>query len=43
MSKTLTAAKDGYLKSINWIVAHPHITFWSGCGVVALAAAGLFV
>lgn len=28
--------KDGYLKAIDWIEDHPHRTFWSSLGVVAL-------
>lgn len=43
MSKTLTGLKDGYLKAIDWIVAHPHKTFWAGSGVAVLAVVGRLV
>lgn len=33
----INAIKDGYLKAINWVVAHPHRTVWSGFGAIVVA------
>jgi hypothetical protein len=33
----LNAAKDGYVKVIDWIAAHPHKTLWAAVGVLAVA------
>lgn len=41
MSNAINAVKDGYLKAVNWIVAHPHRTFWAGLGWVVFAVVSL--
>lgn len=38
--KIIDKVKDGYLKVIDWVEAHPHWVFWGG--IVAIVAA-LFV
>jgi hypothetical protein len=37
ISVPLNAAKDGYVKAIDWIAAHPHKTLWAAVGVIAVA------
>jgi hypothetical protein len=37
MSKAINAIKDGYIYVIDGIDAHPHITLWSGLGLIVLA------
>lgn len=31
--------KDGYLKAIDWIEDHPHLTLWSAAGAIVVALA----
>jgi hypothetical protein len=37
ISAPLNAAKDGYVKAIDWIAAHPHKTLWAAVAVIAVA------
>lgn len=35
----MNTLKDGYLKAIDWIASHPHLTLWSAAGAIVLALA----
>lgn len=37
LSRAVNAVKDGYLYVIEGVVGHPHITVWSGVGLIVLA------
>ena len=36
MSAIFNKAKDYYLKAIDWIDTHPHMTLWSALAVMAV-------
>lgn len=33
----MNTLKNGYLKAIDWIEDHPHLTLWSAAGAIVLA------
>jgi hypothetical protein len=36
ISSVINKVKDGYLKAVQWVVNHPHITMWSAFGAIVL-------
>jgi hypothetical protein len=38
MQKIFEAVFDGYFYAIDWIEAHPVLTFWIGAGLILFAA-----